>query len=285
MPTGFIKIVSKLTPGKLIRRNFDGNPTIVSVVFAVACFGSSIAAANTADWQPTATITATAENYLKNRIGRDASRTEVQAGKLDPRHRLARCSKPLAAFLRRGTKISARTVVGVRCDGVKPWKVYVPVDVVVTDSVLIARRTLPRDHVLSADDLKVEQRDVSRLVSGYVSDISQLVGQRLKTQLMAGRILTPQMLKADLAIRRGQSVTLVASAGGLNIRMAGTALMDGALGQRIRVENTNSGRIVEGIVRSGEQVEILLPSNTHSNHANPKVSPHLADTRLTNNDR
>ena len=285
MPTGLAKIVSKLTARKTRRHNFDGNPTIVAAIFAVACFGGASAAAGTSDWQPTATITATAENYLKSRIGADATRTAVQAGKLDPRHRLARCSKPLSAFLRRGTKISARTVVGVRCDGTKPWKVYVPVDVVVTDQVLVARRTLPRDHVITADDLKVEQRDVSRLVSGYVSDISQLVGQRLKTQLMAGRILTPQMLKAALAIRRGQSVTLVASGGGVSIRMAGTALMDGALGQRIRVENTKSGRIVEGIVRSGEQVEILLPSRTHSLHANPKVSPQLADTGLTNNDR
>jgi flagella basal body P-ring formation protein FlgA len=285
MPTGLNKNVSKLTADTGPRPHFDGNPTIVAILVFVLLAASGMASATTAEWQAPGSITATAESYLKKRIGSDANRTTVQAGQLDPRHRLARCSQPLSAFLRRGTKISARTVVGVRCDGVKPWKVYVPVDVVVTDKVLVARRTLPRGHVVSADDLKVEQRDVSRLVSGYVSDIGQLVGQRLKTPLMAGRILTPQMLKADLAIRRGQSVTLVVASGGLSIRMAGTALMDGALNQRIRVENTTSGRVVEGIVRSREHVEILLPTNTHSIHRTPKVSPKLADTGSTNNDR
>ena len=38
----------------------------------------------------------------------------------------------------------------------------------------------------------------------------------------------------------------------LNIRMTGKALSDGALHQRIRVENSSSGRVVEGIVRSRE---------------------------------
>lgn len=67
--------------------------------------------------------------------------------------------------------------------------------------------------------------------------------------------------------------------------MAGTALMDGAVGQRIRVKNTSSGRIVEGIVRSREHVEILLPARGSSFYASPKESVRMADTGITNNDR
>ena len=61
--------------------------------------------------------------------------------------------------------------------------------------------------------------------------------------------------------------------------------MDGALNQRIRVQNLNSGRVVEGIVRSREHVEVLLPAVTGFFHATPKVSPSMADMRLSNNDR
>jgi flagella basal body P-ring formation protein FlgA len=53
-------------------------------------------------------------------------------------------------------------------------------------------------------------------------------------------------------------VTLVVDNGGMEIRMAGKALSDGALDQRIRVENVSSRRVVEGIVRSAEIVEIRL---------------------------
>ncbi|MEL7187378.1 MAG: flagellar basal body P-ring formation chaperone FlgA, partial [Pseudomonadota bacterium] len=89
----------------------------------------------------------------------------------------------------------------------------------------------------------------------------------------------------DQIVRRGQSVTLVASAGGISVNMNGVALTDGGLNQRIRVENMHSGRIVEGIVRSREHVEVLLPGSTKFFNARPKVSPTVADTGFSNNDR
>ena len=253
--------VRKLTAAGTRRHEFDAVRAVFGIALVLASFGAC-AAANTGPgaWHPTAEIAATAEDYLRGLMGPQATRTTVQAGTLDPRHRLARCSKPLEPYLRRGSRIAARTVVGVRCSGEKPWKLFVPVDVVVTENVLVARRTLPRGHLLVADDLAVEQRDVSRLLTGYVSDPKEFLGQRLKSQLIAGRMLTPTMLQADIAVRRGQSVTLSISTGGIDVEMSGKARMDGAIGQRIRVENINSGRIVEGIVRSREHVEVLSPS-------------------------
>ncbi len=239
----------------------------------------------TPQWQAVEQIAATAEAFLSARTGAFAGDTDVKASPLDARQRLAYCDKPLEAFLRSGTDISARTIVGVRCTGRKPWKIYVPVNVVVTAKVLVARQTLMKGQVLTAADLALEQRDVSRMRGGYLSDPGQVVGQRLKTQLIAGKTLKPTMFEADIAIRRGQSVTLTVNSGGFNITMLGTALMDGAINQRIRVQNNNSGRIVEGFVRSREQVEILVSGSNKFFHAKPKVSPKVADTGFSNNDR
>jgi len=277
LPTLFI--VRKLTACRSRRRNFDA--LLAAMLLAML----PAAHAATTDWQPTGEITAAAEDFLQSRLGDSARRTTVEASALDPRHLLAYCSQPIEPFLRRGTKITARTIVGVRCSGEKPWKIYVPVNVIVTDKVYVAARTLPRGHLLGEADLVEEERDVTRLVSGYISDKQQLVGQRLKSQLLAGRILTPRLLKADVAIRRGQSVTLIIRSGDISIQMGGKALTDGAVSQRIRVENTNSGRIVEGIVRSREHVEVLLSASSQFFHAKPKVSPQVADMRSSNNDR
>ncbi len=275
-------IVGNLTARTVRRREFDALRQLFSAVLLSLVAGVSSASGT---WQSTDTIAAAAEHFLQERIGPAASRTTVRAGRLDSRHRLALCSKPLEPFLRRGTEIAARTIVGVRCSGTKPWKVYVPVDVVVTDQVLVARRSLPRDHVIAADDLILEQRDVSRLVSGYLSNSDDLLGQRLKTPLIAGRILTPAMLQASIAVQRGQTVTLSVKSGGIDIQMSGKALTDGALNQRIQVENLKSGRVVEGIVRSREHVEVLVAGNGRTFHAKPKVSPTAADMRSSNNDR
>lgn len=279
---GFVR---KLTADSSRRREFDANGLLRAVAIAFGLTTATAAAAVSQAWHTPEQIATVAESYLQDRIGRSAGRTTAQAQPLDPRHKLPLCSKPLDAFMRRGAKISARTIVGVRCTGNKPWKLYIPVDVVVTDTVLIAKRSLPKGHVLTADDLVSEQRDVSRLQSGYVTDSKVLAGQRLKTPILAGRILTPAMLQADIAIRRGQTVTLTIASGGINIQVRGKALMDGAVSQRIRVENTNSGRVVEGIVRSREHVEVLVAQTSSFFNAKPKVSPMVADMRSSNNDR
>lgn len=284
MPNTSSTIVRKLTLPPLRRREFDILSLLCGFALAVTGFTEKAGATATA-WQTTQEITAVAETYLRDKIGALADRTTVQADNLDSRHRLTRCSEPLEPYLRRGTEVKARTIVGVRCSGNKPWKVYVPVNVIVTETVLVANRTLPRGHQLSAADLREEQRDVSRLIAGYISDKRQLSGQTLKTQLIAGKILTPGMLQAEIAIRRGQTVTLTAGSGDFSIRMSGKALMDGAVSQRIRVENIHSGRIVEGIVRSREHVEVLISGNDHFLSGRPKESARAADTRLSNNDR
>jgi flagella basal body P-ring formation protein FlgA len=212
-------------------------------------------------WQPTEDIASAAESYLLKRQGNGAAGASARAGMLDRRLRLSRCDAPLEAFLRDGTRIGPRTTVGVRCSGSKPWKVYVPVVLSIRREVWIARHPLPRGHVLTADDLMSDLRDISRINAAWVSDKAALIGQRLKTSILAGRIVTRQLIEAENVVRRGQTVTLAVSSGGLTIRMTGKALTDGALNQRIRVQNLNSGRVVEGIVRSRELVEILVPSS------------------------
>lgn len=280
-------IVGKLTEAAGDRRELvtrTGRDGVAFVLLALL-LATPVAQAETPAWQPVEQITAAAEVFLRSRTGEFAGNTTVQAGNIDSRHRLPLCDAPLSAFLRSGADIKARTIVGVRCSGSRPWKVYVPVDVIVTANVLVARQSLIKGHQLAAEDLIAVQRDVSRLRTGYISDPARVVGQRLKTQLVAGKILKPSMLEVDIAIRRGQTVTLTVGSGEFSITMSGKALMDGAINQRIRVENSHSGRVVEGIVRSREHVEVLISSNNAFFHAEPKVSPQMADTRFSNNDR
>lgn len=218
----------------------------------------ALATAEPRAWQPIDEITATAESFLAGHMRVDEERTELIANPLDPRLQLPLCSDALAASLQRGAKISNRMTVGVRCNGAKPWKIYVTVDVVVTDALLVAARSMPSGHVVTAADLETAHRDVSGLTSGYLSHPDQVVGRRLKHQLIEGRALTPAILKEDVVIHRGQSVTLTIDSESLNIKMEGKALMDGHVNQRIRVQNTLSKRVVEGIVRSPQHVEVLV---------------------------
>ena len=83
-----------------------------------------------------------------------------------------------------------------------------------------------------------------------MDDPAVAVGLTASRPISSGAVITNQLLLAAKAVQRGQSVTLVADAGGLSVRMAGRALSDGLVNQRVRVQNLSSGKIVEGIARS-----------------------------------
>lgn len=229
-----------------------------AVLLALLVFEAASVSAETPAlaWQSVEAIRSAAERYVDSTLGSTDARITPSAGHLDSRLQLPACSEPLDPYLQSGNGTSGRVVVGVRCTGDKPWNVYLPVHVAVMENVLVTADALPRDHLLTERDLTVMRRDVSRLAGGYLTDLGTTVGQRLKRPLARGIVLTPAQLEPEILVQKGQTVTLVVAGDSVNIRMSGKALMDGARNQRIRVENIVSGRIVEGLVRSSQQVEV-----------------------------
>jgi flagella basal body P-ring formation protein FlgA len=70
--------------------------------------------------------------------------------------------------------------------------------------------------------------------------------------------VTAEALTAALLIHRGQDVTLYASAGGFEVRAPGRALSDATPRQRLRVQNLESLKVVEGVAESDGVVRVSL---------------------------
>jgi len=149
-------------------------------------------------------------------------------------------------------------LVELRCQGATAWHIYVPVRIVGTAAVAVAAHAIVNGSVLTANDMFIEQRDVITLPPGYLDDPAIAIGLTASRAISGGTVLTNQHLMGMKAVHRGQTVTLVADAGGMSIRMAGRAMSDGLVNQRVRVENLSSGKIVEGIARSEQVVEIIV---------------------------
>lgn len=225
---------------------------------ALVFFAAALMAhANAAEWQSLDSIRAAAEQYVLS--DRPNPGLEVQAGVLDPRLRLPACDGALQSFRASGGTKNRNVTIGVRCSGTRSWKLYVPVRVIQRAPVLVARHALPRGQVVSMDDLEWTEQDLNTLPYGFIDRPEQINGLELKRPLSPGTVLIPAMFSRQQLIRRGQQVRLVTRTGGIEISMGGTALMDGALQQRIRVANSSSGRVVEGIVLSQETVQIGRP--------------------------
>jgi len=185
-------------------------------------------------------------------------RLQAVATGLDTRLRLAECSVPLTSRLPYGARRSTRMTTEVRCQGTEPWKLYVSVEVQIWQRVAIAAGPLQRGQLLGPGDLALAERTLAQQQRGYIRDPARVVGYRLKRSLSEGDVITPDAIVAPPLIEKGQQVMLEARGGGLLVQVAGTALESGMAGEIIRVENTESGRAVEGVVRSAKKVEVLL---------------------------
>jgi flagellar basal body P-ring formation protein FlgA len=224
-----------------------------------ACLAATAAtAARSADLQDVSQLESIARTEAALHLPPLGERQRLIAGPIDARLRLERCSLPVKPVVGGGGHMRDRILVELRCPGTPQWHLYVPVRVVGTSSVTIAAHAIVAGSVLTDKDVRVEQRDIAELPPGYLDDATVAVGLTASRPISSGAVITNQYLVAAKAVQRGQTVTLVADAGGMSVRMAGRALSDGLMNQRVRVENLSSGKVVEGIARSEQVVEIIL---------------------------
>jgi len=116
-----------------------------------------------------------------------------------------------------------------------------------TSSVAIAAHAIVAGTVLTAKDVSVEQRDLTGCRPAISMTPRFAVGLTASRGISGGAVLTNQQLLGAKAVQRGQTVTLIADAGGMSVRMSGKALSDGLINQRIRVENLSSGRSLRAL--------------------------------------
>jgi flagellar basal body P-ring formation protein FlgA len=203
------------------------------------------------------TIRSTAQAYVKSLIPPSAGESIVTVGQLDGRLRLVRCpSKQLSASMPAGTALQARSTVGVTCAGSVHWTVYVPVTVESKINVLVLTRAVNRDARLTAADVTVETRRTAGPGNAYLTAPAELGGRTVRRPLAAGTTLSVDMFTPDLIVRRGQEVTLLSSGGAVEVRANGRAMVDGAAGARIQVQNLSSMRVVEGVIESADLVRV-----------------------------
>jgi len=201
-------------------------------------------------------IQATAQAYAADYLEQQGYRYDVRALPLDRRLRLAACDIPLEAYLPPGGRIGGTSTVGVRCAGQVQWSLFVQVTARIFADVAVAARPLARGEILAATDVRLEERDITRLPSGFLTALDEVLGMKVRRPLSTGNVIARGAVEAPRLVRRGQIVTLVGGNGPVEIRATGKALGDGAAGDRVRVRNERSGRVVEGVVAENGTVRV-----------------------------
>ena len=207
-------------------------------------------------WQKHSDLENAAAKFLHQHFA-DRYEIKLKFGNLDKRLRLEKCQQALRAFLPSNREPVGSVSLGIRCPEPN-WKIHIPVKVEAYTQVLVANRPIVRNSMIERTDLQFARQDIGRYHVGVFTNPDDLVGMVAKRSIRHDAVITTRMVKAKRLIKRGDSITIIAVSNGLKIRTTGEALMDGRLGQVIKVKNNRSGRKVSAEVIAQSTVRVNL---------------------------
>jgi len=109
---------------------------------------------------------------------------------------------------------------------------------------------------IGASDLDWIEVPEERVTADVVTESNQLVGRELRRDTAEGDLLRSHDVMPPRLVQRGSLVTMRIETPYITITAQGKAQQDGAVGETVRVLNTQSNRIVEGTVTAPGTVEI-----------------------------
>lgn len=182
--------------------------------------------------------------------------TKVTVTSLNKQLQLSKCEKPIQVTQAAGAKLLGHTSLSVSCSAPQPWKIHVAAHIDGYVTALVARHPLTRGTLFKEENLKFTEKKYSQLRHGYYGSANLLKNMEAKRNIKAGQVLTPNLVKAQKLVLRGQHITIIAQSGSLSLRTKGKALMDGQQGQTIKVSNLNSKKLIYARVISAGIVVI-----------------------------
>ena len=124
-------------------------------------------------------------------------------------------------------------------------------------TAVIPTETIYPGQTIEETHLQVVAVTNPDLSGDYASGLDQVVGKVTNRTLLAGRVIFVAGLREPYAVERGKAVRIVYSNGSLTITAGGSPLDNAAVGDLIRIRNTDSGMIVSGTVMADGTVHVV----------------------------
>jgi len=182
---------------------------------------------------------------------------QIKVSPPDSRLRLTACSESPVVFWPNGKQIRRVVSVGVRCDDVKPWTIYMQAQLSQIRSLPVLASSVRRGEILHGG--LVEYRDIDIFRQPYAASASpeNLFGMEFNRSLRQGTLVARDVLRSPLMVRRGDRLTVQYKRGSILIQASAEAMANARQGERVSVKNPQSQRLYDatvigaGLVRAG----------------------------------
>jgi flagella basal body P-ring formation protein FlgA len=161
----------------------------------------------------------------------------------------------------RGDALAKRVCVwvDVSVDGVAVASLPIWFAVSVHRPAVVVTRNLTRHDRLSANDVRIEERDVAGLAAIPMAVDASFTTMRVRQPIAQGQMLLRTDVEAAPSVLRNQEIQVQVRSGGVIIETSGIAMQEGRVGDRVAVRNPGSQKdyvarvISEGVVMVSAQ--------------------------------
>lgn len=155
-----------------------------------------------------------------------------------------------------GQKGRIAVFIDVNVSGKKYDRLSVTGQVAVFENVLCVNRSFSKGTQLGREDVYFKKMNIFDLSDDYIRQFDRLEKKVLKASVKKDEYLKASLIDQPPLIQKGDMVTLVSKNENLLIVTSGISKEDGFENELIRVENLNSGKLVQGIVKGKTKVEV-----------------------------
>lgn len=152
-----------------------------------------------------------------------------------------------------------RLKINVLVNGRQEARVKVSGQVRFFQRVVVAARRINSGRLISAADVRLEEKSLRRNPGRLLSRLEAAVGRQTTTSLRAGQPISGRALSSPSLVKKGDKVTLIASKDGLIITCPGI-IKDQAAGKgdQVKVMNLTTKRVVIGRLVGPDTVRVYF---------------------------
>ena len=127
--------------------------------------------------------------------------------------------------------------------------------------IVVPAHAIARGEILTDSDLTYASVPGSALMAGTVTNLAAVKDMEARRMLHAGEALRADDVRHPIVVTRGQTVTMLFHAPGVELTAMGRAMGEGGVGDTVTVQNPSSFRMIGGVVSAPGTVIATGPAS------------------------
>ena len=127
--------------------------------------------------------------------------------------------------------------------------------------VVVPAHDIPRGQTISESDLTYAAIPGNALMAGVVTSIVAAKDMEARRMLRAGEAFRADDVRHPVVVTRGQTVTMLFEAPGVELTATGRAMGEGGVGDTVMVQNPASFRTINGVISAPGTVVATGPAS------------------------